>query len=189
MATIRELLGDAFNETMTYSDIEKALEGKKLADLSSGEYVSRGKLTDYENRAKLAEKKLAERMTEEEKQAQTIAERESHYKALERENAVYKYKAELSASISDSTLVDKIANLYADGNYQDGIKAQNAYFAQEKDNIEKRVKAELLKQQPEPAPQNDTNTKVTQEQFNKMSYKERVELKQSDPELFTKLNN
>ncbi len=190
MATIRELLGNSFKEGMTFEELEQALEGKKLADLSSGEYVSKNKLADYENRAKNAEKKLAEHLTEEEKKAQTIAERENHYKELEHENAIYKYKAELSTSISDQNVVDKIANLYADGKFQDGIKAQLAYFNVEKSNLEKQIKADLLKNQPTPAPQNisDTNT-VTAEQFNKMSYQERVELKKANPELFEKLNN
>lgn len=185
MATIRELLGDAFSETMTYSDIEKALSGKKLADLSSGEYVSKGKLTDYENRAKLAEKKLAERMTEEEKQAQTLAERESHYKALERENAFYKYKAELSKSISDSATLEKIATLYADGNYGEAIKEQSAYFAKEKDNIANKIKEELLHTNPEPAPQSDIPAKKA----NEYSMEEWNKLASENPQEYKKLLN
>ena len=67
MATLKDILGEAYREDMTLADIESALADKKLADLSSGEYVSKGKLTDYETRMKKAEKALADKLTEEEK--------------------------------------------------------------------------------------------------------------------------
>lgn len=44
--TIKELLGDAYREDMTLAEIESALAGKKLADLSTGEYVSKKKYDD-----------------------------------------------------------------------------------------------------------------------------------------------
>ena len=56
MATLKDILGEAYREDMTLADIESALADKKLADLSSGEYVSKGKLTDYETLMKKAEK-------------------------------------------------------------------------------------------------------------------------------------
>lgn len=40
MATLRELLGSAYKEGMTLEEAEKALASKRLADLSTGEYVS-----------------------------------------------------------------------------------------------------------------------------------------------------
>lgn len=46
MATLRELFGDSYKEGMTLAEAEKALEGKKLVDLSTGEYVSKAKYED-----------------------------------------------------------------------------------------------------------------------------------------------
>lgn len=43
MATFRELFGDKYDPEMKLSDAEKLFEGKRLADLSSGEYVSKAK--------------------------------------------------------------------------------------------------------------------------------------------------
>lgn len=43
MATIRELLGNSYKEGMTFEEVEKALDGKRLVDLSNGDYVSRAK--------------------------------------------------------------------------------------------------------------------------------------------------
>ena len=40
---LKELLGDKYNAEMTVADAEKLLEGKRLADLSTGEYVSKAK--------------------------------------------------------------------------------------------------------------------------------------------------
>ena len=36
---IQELLGTDYKEGMTVDDINTALQGKKIADLSSGEYI------------------------------------------------------------------------------------------------------------------------------------------------------
>lgn len=43
MATFKELFGDKYDPEMKLSDAEKLFEGKRLADLSSGEYVSKAK--------------------------------------------------------------------------------------------------------------------------------------------------
>lgn len=164
MATIKELLGDAYKDGMTIEEVETALAGRKIADLSSGDYVSKGKLTDYEMRAKKAEEELRKRMTDDEKRAQENADRESYYKAIERENALYKYKAELAKSINDNSVLEKIATLFADGNYSEAIKAQSEYFSKERENIGKQVREELLRTNPTPAPQSDnTPTKKASE--------------------------
>lgn len=184
MATIRELLGEAYKDGMTFEEVESALSGKKLADLSSGEYVSKGKLSDYENRAKKAEEELRKRMTDDERKAQEIADRETHYKAIERENSLYKYKADLAKSIKDNDILDNIASLYADGNYGDAIKAQNEYFARERENFEKQLKDELLRNNPTPAPQNDT---ANAKKANDYSMAEWNALKETNPEEYKRL--
>jgi hypothetical protein len=43
MASLKELLGETYKEGMTFAEIETALNGKKLVDLSDGQYVSVGK--------------------------------------------------------------------------------------------------------------------------------------------------
>lgn len=44
--TLKELLGTNYKDGMTVEEAEKALEGMKLADLSTGEYVSKSKYAD-----------------------------------------------------------------------------------------------------------------------------------------------
>lgn len=46
MATLRELLGSSYKEGMTVEEAETALAGKRLVDLSTGEYVSKAKYDD-----------------------------------------------------------------------------------------------------------------------------------------------
>ena len=172
MATIRELLGDNYKDGMTFEEVETALSSMKLADLSKGEYVSKGKMTDIEARAKKAEDELRKRMTDDEIRQQEIAERENHYKQIERENTIYKYKNDLSSSIKDSAVVNEIATLFADGNYADAIKKQSEYFAKDRATLEAQIRDELLRKNPEPAPQKEEPTKkakdYTMTEWNKL---------------------
>ena len=184
MATIKELLGEAYKEGMTFDEIESALSGRKLADLSSGEYVSKGKLTDYENRLRKAEEELRKRMTDDEKKAQEIADRENHYKAIERENSLYKYKADLANTIKDSAVLDNVATLYADGNFGEAIKTQNEYFARERENYEKQIHEALLRKNPNPAPQNNDGS---QKNPNDLSMADWNRLKENNPQEYKRL--
>lgn len=189
MATIRELLGEAYKEGMTLEEIDNALSGKKLADLGSGEYVSRGKLNDYEKRMREAEKKLAERLTDDEKREAELLAREEHYKALERENNRIKMKERLSKSITDQKILDEVATLYADGKIDEALDLQNDYNAKTRVEMEKQIKAELLKSNPTPAPQNGGQKGLTKEDFKNMSYQERVSLYEKDPKKYEELKS
>lgn len=52
MANIKEILGDAYKEDMTLEEVDKALESKKLVDLSTGDYVSKAKYDNLETKHK-----------------------------------------------------------------------------------------------------------------------------------------
>ena len=165
MATLKDILGEAYREDMTLADIESAIATMKLADLSSGEYVSKGKLMDYETRAKKAEKALAEKLTEEEKAQIELAKKEEYYKALEKENNRNKYIAKLGKTIKDEKVLNEIADLYADGDYASAIDKQNEYLAKYHGELEKTIKAELLKQNPQPTAQSGNNSYKTKDEI------------------------
>ena len=152
MATIRELLGENYKDGMTFEEVETALSSVKLADLSKGEYVAKGKMTDVESKLRKAEEELRKRMTDDEKRQQELAQREEYYKSIEKENSLYKFKSELSGSIKDATTLSEIASLFADGNYSEAIKKQNEYYAKERVSLEEQIREELLHRNPEPAP-------------------------------------
>lgn len=163
MATLKDILGEAYREDMTLADIEKAIATMKLADLSSGEYVSKGKLTDYETRMKKAEKALADKLTEEEKAQIELAKKEEYYKQLEKENNRNKYLAKLGKSIKDEKVLNEVANLYAEGDFSTAIDKQNEYLAKYDSEREKTIRAELLKTNPQATAQNGTTTKTKEE--------------------------
>lgn len=165
MATLKDILGESYRENMTLAEIESAISTMKLADLSSGEYVSKGKLTDYERRMKEAEKKLAEKLTEEEKAQIELAKREEYYKQLEKENARNKYLNKLAKTIKDEKVLNEIADLYADGDFATAIDKQNEYLAKYHSEMEKTIKADLMRQNPQPQPQSGNNTYKTKDEI------------------------
>ena len=160
MATLKEILGDNYREDITLSEIDTLLGGMKLADLSSGEYVAKGKYSDLENRWKKAEKDLADKMTADEKAEAERKEREDYYKNLEKENALHKYTSKLSKVIKDEKVLAEIAQLYAEGDYSSAIDKQNAYLEKENAETEKRIKDELMKQNPQANPQGSSAPKT-----------------------------
>ena len=165
MATLKDILGESYKDDMTLADIESVIASMKLVDLSSGEYVSKGKLTDYETRMKKAEKALADKLTEEEKQQLELAKREEYYKALEKENARNKYITKLGKTIKDDKVLNEIADLYADGDYVTAIEKQNEYITKYHSELEKTIKADLMKQNPQAMPKNDGATYKTKDEI------------------------
>lgn len=154
MATLKELLGDSYHDGMTLDDVDKVIAGMKLADLSTGDYVSKGKAQGFEDRAKKAEKALADRMSEEEKAQAEIAKREEYYKQLERENSRNKYVVKLGKTIKDEKVLNEIADLYADGDYSTAIDKQTEYMSKYQSDLETTIKAELMAQNPTATAQN-----------------------------------
>lgn len=186
MANLKELLGEAYKDNMSFAEIEQALSGANLADLSKGEYVSKGKALDYERKMKEAEKKLSERLTDDEKREAEAAKREERYKQIERENKVIKTKSILAQFINDDDVANEVAELFADGNIIDAITKQSNYWKGSVTELEKTIKNNLLSSQPVP----DGSTKkgaITKEQFKNMGLRERSALFAENPELYNQL--
>ena len=154
MATFRELIGDAYKSDMTLADIEKALEGKNLADLSGGQYVSVGKYNTVVSERDDYKAKYTGKLTDEQKAEEENAEREKRYKAIERENSIYRYTEKLASTIKDKNTLTEVATLMAEGKFDEAIDKQNAYISKENSEIEKRVRDELMKNNPQANPQN-----------------------------------
>jgi hypothetical protein len=189
MATIRELLGDAYKEGITFEEVEAALANKNLADLSTGNYVAVGKYNSAIAERDDFKSKYNAKLTEAEREAEQAREREAHYKELERQNSVYKYTEKLNASISDKTILAEIATLMADGKYEEAFDKQTAYLETEKSAIEERVKQELMQTNPQSNPQSGSGGELTKEQFAQMGVAERTKLYNENPQLYSQLNN
>jgi hypothetical protein len=189
MATLKEILGDAYKSDMTLADVESALNGKNLADLSGGQYVSVGKYNTAIAERDDYKGKYSEKLTEVEKSEMANAEREKHYKEIEKQNSIYRYTDKLSATIKDRAILTEVATLMAEGKYDEAIDKQNAYLATETAELEKRIKDELMKQNPQAQAGNDGAGAITKEQFDQMTVAERTKLYKEQPEKYNEFVN
>lgn len=191
MATLKELIGEGYNENLSHAEIDALLKDRKFADLATGQYISIGKhnaevksLTEERDDYK---EKLNAKLTDDEKREAEIAKREKYFKQIERENSVNKYAKKLS-HIDDEKTRSEIAELLADGKTFEAIEKQNEYQATKETQLRETIKQELLSSNPTPPPVNNTGT-ITKEQFAQMEYRDRVNLLNENPELYNQLNS
>ena len=73
MNELQNLMGDSYKEGMTLEDVSKFFEGKKFADLSTGNYVDKSKydnqVNSLTNKLNEKEQELNAKLTDEEKNA------------------------------------------------------------------------------------------------------------------------
>lgn len=131
MATLRELLGQSYKEGMTIEEAERALEGKRLVDLSTAEYVSKSKydddtrlLSSYKAQvegkqaeideavAKAVEKAKAEAKTEYEKQLENERTADKRKRAKEKH---YNGLTDEQKGVYDAYIKDEDLKLSDDG--------------------------------------------------------------------------
>ena len=165
MATLREILGDAYKADMTLAEIESSLNGKNLADLSGGQYVSVGKYNSAISERDDYKAKYTDTLTEAQKAEQANIERENRYKEIEKQNSIYRYTAKCTSTLKDKTILTEVATLMADGKFEEAIDKQNAYLATENAEMEKRIKDELMKQNPQANPENPKLTYKTKDEI------------------------
>ena len=192
MATLKELIGEGYNENLSHAEIDKLLEPKKLVfDLATGQYMSIGKhkseMKSLEEERDDYKAKYLAKLTDEEKREAEIAEREKYFKQLERTNNINEYAKKLS-HIDDEKTRSEIAELLADGKTFEAIEKQNKYQANKETQLRETIKQELLSSNPTPPPVNNTGT-ITKEQFAQMGYLEKVQLYNDNPELYNQLNS
>ena len=184
MATLKELLGDGYNENLTHSEIDNLIKDKKYADLTSGEYVSLGKYKALENEKNDLNTKYLAKLTDEEKREAEIAEREKYFKQLERTNNINEYAKKLSRINDEKTRLE-IAELLADGKTFDAMEKQNEYQANNEAQLRETIKQELLSSNPTPPPVNTTGTKTKEQIMNITDPFERQREIEQNIELFT----
>lgn len=189
MATLKELLGDAYKDGISVDEIETAIATKKLVDISTGAYVSIAKYQALENERNDFKEKYNSTLTEQQRAEQEALEKQKRYEAIEKENTLYKYKQKLSKTIKDETTLNEIANLYANGDVEGAFEKQNDYFAKSTEELEKKIKDDLMKQNPQGNPQGNNGGAITKEQFSAMGVAERTKLYNENPNLYNELKN
>ena len=187
MATLKELIGEGYNENLSHAEIAALLKDRKFADLATGNYVALGKYKALEDEKNDLNTKYLAKLTDEEKREAEIAERDKYYKQLERTNNINEYAKSLSHITDEKTRLE-IAELLADGKIMDATKKQSEYQANNEAQLRETIRQELLSSNPTPPPVNNTGT-VTKEQFAQMGYTDRVKLLNENPELYNQLNS
>lgn len=187
MATLKELIGEGYNENLSHAEIDTLLKDRKFADLATGNYVALGKYKALEDEKNDLNTKYLAKLTDEEKREAEIAEREKYFKQLERTNNINEYAKKLS-HIDDEKTRGEIAELLADGKTFEAIEKQNEYQANKETQLRETIKQELLSSNPTPPPVNNTGT-ITKEQFAQMGYLGKVQLYKTDPEQYNQLNS
>lgn len=109
---LEELLGDAYKEGMTFDEVKAALSGKKLADLSSGNYINKDmatkEKTDLQNslnqQIEDLQNQLNAKLTDDEKNAKANEAKDKEIERLQniiKQNNISANKANILVSTSD----------------------------------------------------------------------------------------
>jgi hypothetical protein len=145
--------------TTTTETVDYKAEFEKMqndyAKLKSNFDKTSSEVADYK-------RKERERMSEDEKRSAENAERETYYKELERKLAMKDYADELS-DIADTKTKDNIVSLFADGKIVEAMNKHKEYRAKDRGELEKRIKADLMRKNPEATAASSTPAKTKEE--------------------------
>lgn len=163
--TVEELQAELEKEKARYSKLKGTLDNK-LHEL--------GEVTKRERA----------RMSEEEIKAKEIEEIKAQNAELLRERQIVAHEKQFMKLGCGDDLASEGAMALANGDYD----ALFDVFKKVLDNSISTEKSALLKSMPKPQNSSSSDT-ITTEQFAKMGYRERVELMNSNPELYRKLTS
>ena len=158
MADLKELLGDAYKEDMTFEDINAALAERELVDKSQYDgFVPKTLLekanseaADYKKKWKAAASEQEQKQIEDaEKQAQI----EEELKTLRRSSKVSEYEKQHLALKYDEKDAKEIAEALYDGDMDTVFRLQKKH----EESLQKSIKADLMKDMPTPPAGNQAN--------------------------------
>ena len=184
---IKDLLKDAYKEGMTLEDIENALKDIDLPTDNSAE-IDRLKAALSKSNSEAADfkKQLREKLSAEELKAKEDAEKwEEIVKerdALLREKTIATHKAKFLSLGYDESLANETAEAMANGQLDKVFANQKKHL----DAVEKKIRADVLKDTPKPEGGNGSET-ITKEKFSQMSIAEQHKYSVEHPEEYKKL--
>lgn len=171
---------------MSAEDKLKALEGFDIPDPDYSGYVKKDVFDKIASELAGVKKQLKDKMTDDEaakqKEQEEREELQSKYDKLLRESEISKHKAKLLGLGYDEKLADETAEAMADGDMEKVFANQKKHL----DSVEKRVRADALKDTPKPTPDGDSKT-MTLEKFRKLSPAERAAFFEEHPEEYKEL--
>lgn len=163
-----------------------ALEGYDMPDPDYSGYVKKDVFDKTASELAAKKKELTEKMTEDEQKKQKEQEErdelQSKYDKLLHESEVSKFKAKLLGMGYDEKLADDTAEAMANNDSEKVFANQKKHL----EAVEKKVRAEALKDTPKPTGDGDSKT-MTLEKFRKMSPQERYDFSVKNPEEYKTL--
>ena len=163
-----------------------ALEAFETDEPDYSGYVKKDVFDKTASELAAKKKELNEKLTEDEKAKQKEQEEradlQAKYDKLLRESEISKFKAKFLGMGYEEKLAEDTAEAMADGNTDKVFANQKKYI----DSVEKRVRADALKDTPKPTPDGDSKT-MTLEKLRKMSPQERYDYSVKNPEEYKTL--
>lgn len=188
---LKELLGESYKDGMTVEEITEALAGVEMpkADDKSAEIAKlKESVTKANAEASKYKKELSAKLSDDERKAKEDAEKweqiAKERDELLREKNISTHKAKFLENGFSAELADSSAQAIVDGDFETVFKNLGEY----RKSIEKQFKAENVDNMPKPKGGSGGTPEVTKEQFDAMSYNQRVELYQKNQELYEKLS-
>ena len=184
---LKDLLGDAYKDGMTVEEIEAAL-GDITPPSDNSSEIERLKVALSKSNSEAAgyKKQLREKMTEDEQKAQKEAEERAElqaaYEKLLSETQISKNKAKFLSLGYDEKLAEETAEAMVSGDLEKVFSNQLKH----QQNLEKKIKAEALKQTPPPVGGNGGN-EMTLDKLKQMSLAERYEFSIKNPQEYKTL--
>lgn len=172
---IKELLKDSYKEGMTSEELFKLLEDVDVVSANDYEKL-KASLSKSNSEASANKKAKAEADS-------TVESLKAEIEALKKERNVANYKTQFVSLGYTDELADETAKALAEGDF-------NVVFNSHKkalEEMEKKLKAESMKNTPKPGAGGVPEQTITKEQFAKMGYAERVALYEKNPELYASL--
>lgn len=184
---LKDLLKDAYQEGMSVEDITKALEDIELPSDNSDEIERlKNALSKSNSEAADYKRQLKEKMTDDELKAKEDAEKweqiEKERDALLREKNVSINKAKLLGLGYDESLADDTAEAMVNGELDKVFANQKKHL----DNLEKKIRSEILKDTPKPDGGSSSET-MTKEKLRGMSSQERYKYSVEHPEEYKQI--
>lgn len=163
------------------------LDVPEEVDLSK--FVSKETADKYASEAAELKKQLRSKQSEEEaKKMEEEAERkalEDKYNQLLERTTIAEHKSKYLSLGYD----DKLAEDTAKALYVGDMEKVFANSAKHQAELEKKIKADVLKGTPKPDGAGSRTKSLTREQFGAMGYSERVKLRTENPELYNEMMN
>lgn len=185
--TLKELLGEAYKEGLTIEEVEAAIKDVSFPADNSLEIeklknaLSKANSEAADNKRKLRET-LSEAEQKEQAEAERVAKLEADYTKLLHETNVAKHKGSYLALGYDETLAEETAEAMINGDFAKVLANQQKHQS----NLEKKIKADVLKDTPRPAGGSGVE-KMTLEKLRAMPPDEQIKFSAENPDEYRTL--